>query len=278
MKKKLVSILISNYNKEKFVKRCLNSCVNQSYKNIEIIFVDNLSNDNSLKIAKNFKNIKVLSTKSRSKYPALNQIDALLTGLNFCNGKIISLLDSDDFFKRDKIKKIVEYFNKYPNKNLVCDTPYLYYHKNYIKKFINKKKSNFYVWPTIFPTSSINLRKNFLIECFDNIFPKMFPQIEIDFRIVVFAEKIKNDFNVIRSNLTYYFQNPHGILSMYKKFSFYWWEKRFEAYKFMEFFYKKNKIKFIKTLDYKITYFMSLLSMIYFRINPLKLNSLHFKK
>jgi glycosyltransferase involved in cell wall biosynthesis len=130
MKKKLVSILISNYNKEKFIKRCLNSCVNQSYKNIEIIFVDNLSNDNSLKIAKDFKNIKVLSTKSRSKYPALNQIDALLTGLNFCKGKIISLLDSDDFFKRDKIKKIVEYFNKHPNKNLVCDTPYLYYHKN----------------------------------------------------------------------------------------------------------------------------------------------------
>jgi glycosyltransferase involved in cell wall biosynthesis len=88
-----------NYNKENYIKRCLNSCVNQSYKNIEIIFVDNLSNDNSLKIAKDFKNIKVLSTKVRSKYPALNQIDTLLTGIKFCKGKIVSLLDSDDFFK-----------------------------------------------------------------------------------------------------------------------------------------------------------------------------------
>jgi glycosyltransferase involved in cell wall biosynthesis len=278
MKKKLVSILISNYNKENYIKRCLNSCVNQNYKNIEIIFVDNLSNDNSLKIAKDFKNIKVLSTKTRSKYPALNQIDTLLTGLKFCKGKIISLLDSDDFLKKNKITKIVEYFSKYPNKNLVCDTPYLYYHKNYIKKFVNKKKRNFYVWPTIFPTSSINLRKIFLVECLNNIFPKMFPQIEIDFRILVFADKIKNDLNILGNNLTYYFQNPKGILSVYKKFSFYWWNKRFEAHKFMEFFYKKNNIKFIKTLDYRITCLMSLLSMLYFRINPLKLNSLHFTK
>lgn len=278
MKKKLVSILISNYNKENYIKRCLNSCINQSYKNTEIIFVDNLSNDNSLKIAKEFKNIKVVSTKTRSKYPALNQIDTLLTGLKFCKGKIVSLLDSDDFFKKNKIEKIVEYFSKYPNKNLVCDTPYLYYHKNYTKKFVNKKKKNFYVWPTIFPTSSINLRKNFLIECLNNIFPKIFPQIEIDFRILVFADKIKNDLNFVSNNLTYYFQNPKGILSIYKKFSFYWWNKRFEAHKFMEFFYKKNKIKFIKTLDYKITYIMSLLSRFYFMVNSLKLNSLHFRK
>ena len=140
MKKKLISILISNYNKENYIKRCLNSCITQSYKNIEIIFVDNLSNDNSLKIAKEFKNIKVVSTKTRSKYPALNQIDTLLTGLKFCKGQIVSLLDSDDFFKKKKIEKIVKYFSKYPNKNLVCDTPHLYYHKNYTKKFVNKKK------------------------------------------------------------------------------------------------------------------------------------------
>lgn len=278
MKKKLVSILISNYNKENYIKRCLNSCINQSYKNIEIIFVDNLSNDNSLKIAKNFKNIKVLSTKTRSKYPALNQIDTLLTGLKSCKGKIVSLLDSDDFFKKNKIKKIVEYFSKYPNKNLVCDTPYLYYHKNHIKKFVNKKKNNFYLWPTIFPTSSINIRKIFLVEYLNNIFPKMFPQIEIDFRILVFADKIKNDLNVVSDNLTYYFQNPKGILSVYKKFSFYWWDKRFEAHKFMKFLYKKNKIKFTRTFDYKITYIMSLLSRFYFMINSFKLNSLHFRK
>ena len=51
----LCSILISNFNKSKYLDECLKSAVNQTYKNIEIIFSDNGSNDNSLKIAKNLK-------------------------------------------------------------------------------------------------------------------------------------------------------------------------------------------------------------------------------
>ena len=47
----LCSILISNYNKSKYVERCLNSLNEQTYKNIEIIFSDNNSTDNSIEIA-----------------------------------------------------------------------------------------------------------------------------------------------------------------------------------------------------------------------------------
>lgn len=274
----LVSILISNYNKEEYVKRCINSCLRQDYKNIEIIFVDNLSNDNSIKIIKKYKNIKIVSHKNHSKYPALNQINTLFAGLKFCKGQIISLLDSDDFFKKDKIKKIVKYFKKFPKKNLVCDTPLLYYNKKNIKKFFYKEKKNFYVWPTIFPTSSVSLRKKFLLECYTKIFPNMFPQLEIDFRILAFAKNVKNDFNFITDNLTYYFQNSSGILSFYKKYSFYWWNKRFEAHKFMELLYDINRLKFIKTFDYKLSYIMKLISDIYFKINPSKVNSLHLSK
>jgi glycosyltransferase involved in cell wall biosynthesis len=275
----LVSILISNYNKEEYIKRCIDSCVRQDYKNIEIIFVDNLSTDNSIKIIKKYKNIKIVSNKNHSKYPAINQINTLFAGLKFCKGQIISLLDSDDFFKKDKIKKIVKYFKKFPKKNLVCDTPLLYYNKKNIKKFFYKeKKKNSYVWPTIFPTSSVSLRKNFLLECYTRIFPNMFPQLEVDFRILAFAKNVKNDFNFITDNLTYYFQNPSGILSFYKKYSFYWWNKRFEAHKFMELLYDKNRLKFVKTFDYKLSYIMKLISDMYFKINPSKVNSLHLSK
>ncbi len=45
MKKPLISILISSYNKGNYVEDCLNSCLNQSYQNCEIIFLDNYSND-----------------------------------------------------------------------------------------------------------------------------------------------------------------------------------------------------------------------------------------
>ena len=54
-KKPLVSILIASYNKEKYVKRCINSCLSQSYNNIEVIFFDDGSKDDSYKIAKKLK-------------------------------------------------------------------------------------------------------------------------------------------------------------------------------------------------------------------------------
>ena len=59
MKKPLVSILIASYNKEKYLKRCLESCLKQTYKNIEIIMVDNESSDNSYLIASKYKKIKL---------------------------------------------------------------------------------------------------------------------------------------------------------------------------------------------------------------------------
>lgn len=57
-KKPSVSILIASFNKEKFVKRCLNSCLKQDYNNLEVIFYDDGSKDNSYDIAKKTKGIK----------------------------------------------------------------------------------------------------------------------------------------------------------------------------------------------------------------------------
>ena len=72
LKKPLVSILIASYNKEKYVKRCINSCLNQSYKKIEIIFYDDGSSDNSFKIAKKFTGVKILRNKKRKNLGVFN--------------------------------------------------------------------------------------------------------------------------------------------------------------------------------------------------------------
>ena len=66
-KKPLVSILIASFNKDKYTERCIVSCLKQSYRNIEIIFYDDGSTDNSLKIAKKFKNIKILNNDNKKK-------------------------------------------------------------------------------------------------------------------------------------------------------------------------------------------------------------------
>ena len=62
MKKKLVSVIVNCYNGEKYLSRCIRSILSQSYKNLEVIFWNNLSSDKSEKIVKKFsdKRIKIL--------------------------------------------------------------------------------------------------------------------------------------------------------------------------------------------------------------------------
>ena len=55
----LVSILVNNYNNQKFLKKSINSCLTQTYKNIEIVVFDDNSTDNSKKIIKIIKNKKL---------------------------------------------------------------------------------------------------------------------------------------------------------------------------------------------------------------------------
>ena len=67
----MISVLITNYNKSKFIKRSLKSVISNRYKNYEIILFDDASTDNSLKILKQFKNIKLITNKKKiNKSPA----------------------------------------------------------------------------------------------------------------------------------------------------------------------------------------------------------------
>jgi len=256
--KSKVSILITNYNKSKYLNRCIKSCQNQSYKNIEIIFVDDKSTDNSIEVAKKFKKIKIFKTKFRTNFPALNQINAVKLGLKYCSGKTIFLLDSDDFFFKNKLMVIMNYFNLQIKKKLFCDIPKVHYSNNVIHDFHIKKKKSRSVWPTVLPTSCIALKKSFLNECLKNIFikEKKFKYLELDFRISVYARNLKNQYNIIKKNLTCYFQHPEGIMSNYKKFSRNWWIKRFQAHLFVKLFNKKNNINYEITYDYLVTFFV----------------------
>ena len=60
------SIIITNYNKSSYLKKCINSCLRQTYKNIEIILFDDCSNDSSNKIYSKFKKkIKIVENKKK---------------------------------------------------------------------------------------------------------------------------------------------------------------------------------------------------------------------
>ena len=101
MRQKLASIIITNYNKEKFIKKTIKSALAQSYKNIEILIFDDGSNDNSTKIIKSFKGIKKIFNKKKKLNSApLNQLNAIIKCFFKSKGEFIFFLDGDDEIKK----------------------------------------------------------------------------------------------------------------------------------------------------------------------------------
>ena len=114
MKKNFISILITNYNKGYFLKKSLKSVCKQNFKNYEIILYDDCSSDNSLKIIKKFKKIKLIRNfkKNESKSGPHNQITGILEAFKKSKGNIICLMDSDDYFTKNKLFIIDKVFKK----------------------------------------------------------------------------------------------------------------------------------------------------------------------
>ncbi len=109
----MISILITNYNKEKYLNKNLNLLLKSSLKNFEIILFDDVSTDNSLEIIEKFKKVKIIKNKKKKfTSPALNQIFGISKCLKKAKGELICLLDSDDFFDKNKLKIIQDFFLK----------------------------------------------------------------------------------------------------------------------------------------------------------------------
>ncbi len=251
----ICSVLISNFNKSKYIEKCLNSVKHQTYKKIEIIFSDNGSTDNSMSILSKFTDIKILKTERSTDYPALNQIEVLLKAFEASKGDYIFLLDSDDFFEKDKIERVIEYKSK-NNSEVIFDIPRLYKDEKNSKIF---KSKSFYdplrSWPIIFPTSSISFTRTFFLNFRDFLFEKKYEKLEIDTRLNIFSniEKKRVLFDQI---LTNYNQNNDGIMSTYKKFNKNWWHRRFQAHEYLNKICIMKNYKVNKNFDYHLTNFI----------------------
>ena len=133
-----VSVIVPVYNVEKFIDKCLNSLVNQTLKEIEIIVVNDGTKDNSQKIIDKY--VKKYPDKIKS-YIKENggQGSARNYGLEKANGEYIGYVDSDDFVEKDMYKKL---YNKAKENNydiVVCGNYNVsedYQNKN-IDTFIN---------------------------------------------------------------------------------------------------------------------------------------------
>ncbi|NEZ54409.1 glycosyltransferase family 2 protein [Adonisia turfae] len=105
MNRPLVSILINNYNYGHFLQDAIQSVLNQTYKNIEIIIVDDGSTDNSRDIIKKYDENVISILKDNA-----GQASAFNIGFSKSKGEIILFLDSDDIFLPGKVEKIIQIF------------------------------------------------------------------------------------------------------------------------------------------------------------------------
>jgi len=262
-KKNFISILVTNYNKERFLKKSIKSCLKQNFRNKEVVIFDDCSSDKSITILKKFSNIKVIKN-NKKKYLSgpLNQIYGLSIIFKKSKGEIIFLLDSDDEYKLNKVSKVSNMFKKNQNLKFLQDTPLLTSSKKKAK--LKKKITLFTIWPSFYPTSCIAVRKSFLKSFFKLAMKDKFPNLEIDARLSIFAF-LNNEFKVTNKSLTYYNYDQDGITSRYNKFNVLWWKKRNEAFEYTKFLSKKLKLNFYRGPDYYITKIINLYFSIFYK-------------
>ena len=251
-----VSVLIANYNNQQYIEDCIDSIKQQSYDNIEIIFHDDLSSDDSIKKINEYKNIKVIKNKKRGKYGSFNQINAYKRAFKKSSGDIIFFLDSDDLFKKNKIEAIVNKFLSNKKISSIFDLP-IHAYKNKKKIIINKKKIMSSFWPYIPPQSCIAVKRNHFNKMINKINFNLFPDIWMDFRIAIYLKYIEKNFFILEKNLTIYRQSPKMISSKFIFLSFNWWKRREQAHDYVNHFFFKNKIQYKKNLDYFLTKFLN---------------------
>ncbi|MBP3766510.1 MAG: glycosyltransferase family 2 protein [Bacilli bacterium] len=139
----LVSVIIPVYNKELYIKQAIDSVINQTYKNIEIIIVDDVSSDKSVEMVRNLakKDSRIKLIESKKKLKAAGSRN---TGIDVAKGRFIAYLDADDVWNKEKIEKQIKFMKK--NNSAFSYTSYAYTNENlkHIKDVLVPYKINYY--------------------------------------------------------------------------------------------------------------------------------------
>ncbi len=131
----MISVIIPVYNAEKYLERCIKSVVNQSYKNLEIILINDGSTDDSDKICDKWSKldtrINIIHKVNEGVSVARN------TGLDVATGEYIAFVDSDDYIREDYINKLLEYIIKFDVDISCCKYVNIDENVNEIKSYKN---------------------------------------------------------------------------------------------------------------------------------------------
>ena len=283
---KLISVIIPFYNVEDYIEECLKSVINQTYRNLEIICVDDCSPDNSYTIVKKYVDrddrIRLIRHKEN-----LGLGGARNTGIKEAKGEFIYFLDSDDYIEKNYIEKMVYNIK---DADIVCNNRILKFYEDGKKEYIkNKDITNKYqilnftpqMYDLMMTSACCKLyKKNFLIK--NNLF---FPE-KLRFEDFYFVNILKTKLKTIvfTYDTTYYYrQRKNSIIAQYKiknnqKDSLYIIEKIYD-------YYKKNNLldeynipfkwlyKFFKRQKSKSEFFVEIKTFINNIKNDINLNN-----
>ena len=134
MKKPKVSILMTVFNHEKYIKSSIDSILSQTFKKFEFVIIDNGSTDESRKIIKKIKDKRIKFFYFEKN---IGRTKCLNFGVKKCKGKYIAILDSDDHAKKERIKTQYDFLEKNLDVSLVGSNYNIIDHKG---RIIKKKK------------------------------------------------------------------------------------------------------------------------------------------
>ena len=206
---KLISIVIPVYNVEKYIKECIESVINQTYKNLEIILVNDGSTDLSRTICEEYEKkdnrIKIIDKENGGLADARNK------GLEYINGELVTFIDSDDYIKEDMIETLLNNLIKENADVSICGYYLAYNKKNDYKLEENVNSFKYYdvsAWAKLYKT-----------ELFKNIkFPK--GKISEDWYIMYKIFDKANSIVYDSSPKYYYRQRNSGIRKNSKKVNY----------------------------------------------------------
>lgn len=229
VKNPLVTIYITNHNYGKYVEKSIKSALNQTYKDIEIIIVDDCSKDQSRKIYDKFLNFKNISFIFNLKKMGL--VKSANKALRISKGRYFLRLDADDILKKKAIAKLVEIVKK--NKSialLFCNFHFFFEKTNKIKefKYIDKKKYTLTDFPAHGACSLIKKSSFKKIGGYSELFHRQDG-------FYIWTSFLINNYKITHLNKSLFYYRIHG-----KNLSKDYYKILKEKKKIISFFLKKN--------------------------------------
>ena len=113
----LVTVLLPVYNSEMFLREAIDSILSQSFKDFEFLIINDGSSDNSLNIINSYhdQRIKLIDNIQNK-----GLIFSLNKGIDLAKGKYIARMDADDISLPERLETQINYFQKYPNAEVIC--------------------------------------------------------------------------------------------------------------------------------------------------------------